>query len=331
MRNKLYEIPTYENFLKGLEEIKAQQLEAREGSQNAVYPLEGKHYLIGGEGDLSFTGTLAQEQIKSYVLDACEVSNADQLFEEDKAVLEEILHLTTIYESQEKFEDDLYSIFGQTGDDYEWFNPDVLTSIANSGKEVVKDTFPPFSAAELLLDSKNDFKIDLNEAAQYYNLNKEMAMKENEKILSSSKYQPEHPLKHTVDQEIKEVQTLLEENGQYPSVNPKIKILLEQHFEKVEKLVNDFSDSIEGISHADIPKIEEGFKEKLSKIFSVESKEIEKLKKQNAGLKVFVNEIKNKNPETYNSVYNFMKNSHQEQGKNLNVNPKSQKVEEIQL
>lgn len=284
MAKKLHEIPTMEDFLKGLEKIKSQQLEARESSKLGVYPFEGtdnqfsdyatgvvtpkgKHYLIDGEGELSFTGTLVQEKIKNIVLDACEVSHVDQLHEEDKEILKEIYHLTTVYDSQEKFQDDLYSIYGQTGDDYKWLNLNVLTRIADSGQEIVKDTFPPFSAAELLLESKNDFKIDYNEAVKYYNLNKELAMKENEKILSSREFKPEHPIALTVNQEMKEVKNLLEGQGLDPSKNPEVSALLEQHFSKIEKLITDFSVKIEKSSHEDIPQLEENMIGKLNKIF----------------------------------------------------------------
>ena len=212
MAKKLHEIPTMEDFLKGLEKIKSQQLEARESSKLGVYPFEGtnnqfshyatgvitpkgKHYLIDAEGDLSFTGTK---------------------------------YLT--------YED--------------------------------KEAFPPFSAAELLLESKNDFKIDYTEAVKYYNLNKELAMKENENILSSKEFKPEHPIALTVNQEIKEVKNMLEEQGLDPSKNPEVSALLDQHFSKLEKLLTDFSEKIEKASHEDIPQLEENMKGKLNKIFT---------------------------------------------------------------
>ncbi|PTY92322.1 hypothetical protein [Heyndrickxia sporothermodurans] len=211
MAKKLHEIPTMEDFLKGLEKIKSQQLEARESSKLGVYPFEGtdnqfshyatgvvtpkgKHYLIDGEGGLSFTGTK---------------------------------YLT--YEG--------------------------------------KEAFPPFSAAELLLESKNDFKIDYAEAVKYYNLNKELAMKENENILSSKEFKPDHPIALTVNQEMKEVKNMLEEQGLDPSKNPEVSALLDQHFSKLEKILTDFSEKIEKASHEDIPQLEENVKGKLNKIF----------------------------------------------------------------
>lgn len=212
MGKKLHEIPSMEDFLKGLEKIKSQQLEARESSKFGRYPFEGtdnqfshyptgvvtpkgKHYLIDSEGDLSFTGT-------KYLA----------------------------------YED--------------------------------KEAFPPFSAAELLLESKNDFKIDYAEAFKYYNLNKELAIKENENILSSKEFKPEHPIALTVNQEIKEVKHMIEEQGLDPSKNPEVSALLDQHFSKLEKLLADFSEKIEKASHEDIPQLEENMKGKLNKIFT---------------------------------------------------------------
>ena len=212
MAKKLHEIPTIEDFLKGLEKIKSQQLEARESSKQGVYPFEGsdnkfshyttgiitpkeKHYLINGDGDLSFTGTKF-----------------------------------LIYED--------------------------------------KEAFPPFSAAEMLLESKNDFNIDFVEAAKYYNLNKELAMKENENILSSKEYKPDHAISLTINQEMKEVKTLLEDLGQDPSKNPEVSSLLDQHFSKVEKLLTDFTEKIEKSPHEDLPQLEENSRGKLTKIFS---------------------------------------------------------------
>ncbi|MBY0155431.1 MULTISPECIES: hypothetical protein [Bacillaceae] len=212
MAKKFHEIPTMEEFLKGLEKIRSQQLEARESSKLGVYPFEGtdnqfshyatgivtpkgKHYLIDGEGDLSFTGT-------KYLA----------------------------------YED--------------------------------KEAFPPFSAAELLLESKNDFKIDYAEAVKYYNLNKELAIKENENILSSKEFKPDHPIALTVNQEMKEVKNMLEEQGLDPSKNPEVSALLDHHFSKLEKLLSDFSEKIEKASHEDIPQLEENMKGKLNKIFT---------------------------------------------------------------
>lgn len=212
MGKKLHEIPSMEDFLKGLEKIKSQQLEARESSKFGRYPFEGtdnqfshfptgaitpkgKHYLIDSEGDLSFTGTK---------------------------------YLT--------YED--------------------------------KEAFPPFSAAELLLESKNDFKIDYAEAVKYYNLNKELAIKENQNILSSKEFKPEHPIAYTVNQEMKEVNNMLVEQGLDPSQNPEVSALLDQHFSKLEKLLADFSEKIEKASHEDIPQLEENMKGKLNKLFT---------------------------------------------------------------
>ncbi|WP_368298872.1 hypothetical protein [Cytobacillus firmus] len=212
MGKRLHEIPSMEDFLKGLEKIKSQQLEARESSKFDRYPFEGtdnqfshystgvitpkgKHYLIDSEGDLSFTGTK---------------------------------YLT--------YED--------------------------------KEAFPPFSAAELLLESKNDFKIDYAEAVKYYNLNKELAIKENENILSSKEFKPEHPIAYTVNQEMKEVNNMLVEQGLDPSKNPEVSALLDQHFSKLEKLLADFSEKVEKASREDIPQLEESMKGKLNKLFA---------------------------------------------------------------
>ncbi|MGG4506334.1 hypothetical protein ABEW77_10830 [Heyndrickxia sporothermodurans] len=241
MGKKLHEIPSMEDFLKGLEKIKSQQLEARESSKFGRYPFEGtdnqfshystgvvtpkgKHYLIDSEGDLSFTG---------------------------------------------------------------------VKYLAYEGKEA----FPPFSAAELLLESKNDFKIDYAEAVKYYNLNKELAIKENENILSSKEFKPDHPIALTVNQEMKEVKNMLEEQGLDPSKNPEVSALLDHHFSKLEKLLSDFSEKIEKASHEDIPQLEENMKGKLNKIFTDLKDGLKQLfvdMKDNvrSGIEIKVNDVK---------------------------------------
>lgn len=207
----MYEIPSINDFLKGLEKIRDQQLEVRETSKHGVYPFEGtdnhyssfitgiitpkgKHYLIDSEGNLSFTET-------KYL-------------------------------------------------NYE-------------GKEA----FPPFSAAELLLESKNDFKIDFAEAVKYYNHNKELAMKENEHILSSKEFKAD-PIALTVNQEIKDVKNMLGEQGVDPSNNPEVSDLLNHHFSKLEKLLTEYTEKIEKSSHEDLPQLEENMKGKLNKVFT---------------------------------------------------------------
>lgn len=212
MAKKLHEIPTMQDFIKGLEKIRSQQLEARETSRFNKYPFEGtdnqyshfptgvvtpkgKHYLIDGNGELSFTGT-------KYLA----------------------------YENQE--------------------------------------AFPPFSAAELLLESKNDFKIDYAEAVKYYNLNKELAMKENENILSSKEFNPDHSITFAVNQEIREIKTMLEDHEKDFSKKPEVSTLLDEHFSKIEKLLVEFTDKLENASQKELPQLEENLKGKLSKIFT---------------------------------------------------------------
>lgn len=209
---KLYDIPSMGNFLKGLDTIRLQQLEAREMSKFDKYPFEsedkqyskystgivtpkGKHYQIDSDGELSFTGT-------------------KQLFHENK------------------------------------------------------ESYPPFSAAELLLESKDDFKIDFYKAVEYYNHNKELAIKENQSILSSKEFIPEHPLKLTIAQETKEVQRMLEDNGKDPAVHSEISDLLDKHFSKIEKLLYEYSDKIENGPVENIPELEKSLKEKVTNIFT---------------------------------------------------------------
>ncbi|MGG0888915.1 hypothetical protein [Cytobacillus horneckiae] len=212
MPKKLHDIPSMEDFLKGLDKIRLQQLEVRETSKHGVYPFKGtdnhyssfitgiitpkeKHYLIDGEGQLSFTGT-------------------EKLSYEDK------------------------------------------------------EAYPPFSAAELLLESKYDFAIDYEKAAEYYKLNKELAMKENEHILSSKEFKPEHPIVLSVNQEIKDVKNMLEEQGLDPSSNPEVSELLNHHFSKLEKLLTEYTEKIEKSSHEELPQLEENMKGKLNKVFT---------------------------------------------------------------
>lgn len=369
MATKLHEIPTMEDFLKGLEKIRSQQLEAREKSKVGLYPFEGtnnlyshystgvitpkdKHYLINSEGDLTFTGT----QYLNY-----------------------------------------------------------------EGKEA----FPPFSAAEMLLESKNDFKIDYVEAAKYYNLNKELAMKENENILSSKEFKPDHAITLTVNQEMKEIKTMLEEQGQDPSENLEVSALLDLHISRIEKLLADFTEKIEKASQEDLPQLEENLRGKLNKLFtdlkdglkhlfvdmkekvrsgidnkvndiklsihnvvsekvqgvnskikrltaSIDEKfqiidkqpenvqkapkevpkhetkahdgseevlkqesgnsEVGQLKKENEGLKTFVNVVKTQHPEVYKAIYNSMKGVQQSEQKQVQTELKPKEKElELQL
>lgn len=205
-------LPTYENFIKGLEAIRDEQLTIKESSKYGVYPHtnengevnvfgtgvitpKDQHYLINGDGSLSFT---------------------------------QMVH--SLYED--------------------------------------KEVYPPFSCAEFLLESRDDFAIDYNKANEYYNLNKNLVMKENENILSSREFKPDHAIALTVNQELKEVKVLLEEQGQYPSKNPEVSALLDQHFSKIEKLLADFSEKIEKASREDLPQLEENLKGKLGKIFT---------------------------------------------------------------
>lgn len=261
MGKKLHEIPSMEDFLKGLEKIKSQQLEVRESSKFGRYPFEGtdnqfghyptgiitpkgKHYLIDSEGDLSFTGTE---------------------------------HLTYLE----------------------------------------KESFPPFSAAELLLESKDDFKIDYTKAFEYYNHNKELAIKENENILSSKEFKPEHPIALTVNQEMKEVTNLLEEKGLDPSNNPEVSALLNQHFSKLEKLLTDFSEKIEKVPSKDIPQLEENIRSKLNQIFTdlkdgIKQMFVDLKDKVKTGIEDRVNDVKinihNAVAEKVQNVNNKIKN-----------------------
>ncbi|WP_110925952.1 hypothetical protein [Bacillus massiliglaciei] len=213
MSKKLHDIPSMDAFMKGLEKIREQQLEARETGKMNVYPFEGnngqyseyqtgiitpkdQHYLISAEGDISFTGT----EILSY--------------------------------------------------------------------EGGKDAFPPFSCAEMLLESKDDFKIDYQKAAEYYSLNKELAIKENEQILSSKEFKPEHPITLTVNQGMQDVTEMLEKQGVNPSGNEEVTALLDKHFSKIEKLLSDFTENVEKSSFEKVPELEKSLKEKLNKIFS---------------------------------------------------------------
>lgn len=126
---------------------------------------------------------------------------------------------------------------------------------------------PPFSGIERLVESKNDFKIDFDEASTFYNDAKELAMKENENILSSREFSPDKLIERMVDQEMKDVTSLLEKQGQGSSNNPEVSALLDNHFERVEKLLKDFSGIAEQTKTKDLPELKENLKVKLSNVF----------------------------------------------------------------
>jgi len=214
MSKKLYDIPSMENFLKGLENIKYQQLAAREliesgempfldydGSSNTShYPSgvvtpEGKHYQIDSDGEISFTST--------------------------------------------KF----------------------LTYLD-------KESYPPFSAAEMLLDADENFEVDYAKASEYYLQNKELAMKENENILSSREYRPEHPIAATIKQEMKEVESMLGSREASYIRKAEVQTLLDLHFEKVSKLLDDFTDRISQTPVKELPQLEGKLTEKVTRVFS---------------------------------------------------------------
>ncbi|SEO07330.1 hypothetical protein SAMN04489762_3418 [Terribacillus saccharophilus] len=209
MAKKLYDIPSMENFMKGMENIKYQQLAARELIQSGDKAFEGdtnhyssgivtpngKHNQIDKDGDISFTG-------KTYLT---------YLDREDN---------------------------------------------------------PPFSAAELLLDAKDDFDIDYAKASDYYNQQKELAMKENENILSSREYRPEHPIAATIKQEMKEVQDMLGNQDESFVSRAEVTALLNLHFDKVSKLLDDFSDRVSQASAKELPLLEVKLKDKVTRIFA---------------------------------------------------------------
>lgn len=212
MAKKLYEIPSMNDFLKGLEKIRDEQLQARERMKIGAKPFpdytggtdhystgivtpQGKHYQINNNGDLGF----AEKTFLSY-LD--------------------------------------------------------------------NESYPPFSAAELLLESKEDFKIDYFKAAEFYMHNKDLAMKENENTLSSKEYQPEHPVAVTIKEELKEVQTLLEDHEPDTLNKAEVTALLDQHLVKVEELLVEFSNNVKNASPKELPQLEEKLKDKITRIFS---------------------------------------------------------------
>ncbi|MGG3662996.1 hypothetical protein [Bacillus gobiensis] len=90
---------------------------------------------------------------------------------------------------------------------------------------------------------------------------------EKENILSLKEFKPDHPISLTVNQ-IKEVETMLEEQGLDPSKNVEVSALLDQHFLKVEKLLADFHEKLEKGSHEDLPQMEESLKGKLNRVFT---------------------------------------------------------------
>ncbi|AIF68395.1 hypothetical protein GZ22_18335 (plasmid) [Terribacillus saccharophilus] len=209
MAKKLYDIPSMENFMKGMENIKFQQLAARELIQagdkafegdtshysSGIVTPNGKHNQIDKDGEISFTGT----------------TNLIYLDRED---------------------------------------------------------YPPFSAAELLLDAKDDFDIDYAKASDYYNQQKELAMKENENILSSREYRPEHPIAATIKQEMKEVQDMIGSQDESFVSRSEVTALLNLHFDKVSKLLDDFSDRISQAPAKELPQLEEKLEDKVIRIFA---------------------------------------------------------------
>lgn len=209
MAKKLYDIPSMENFMKGMENIKYQQLAARELIQagdkafegdvshysSGIVTPAGKHNQINQDGDISFTGPTRLNYLN-------------------------------------------------------------------------REDYPPFSAAELLLEAKDDFDINYAKASDYYNQQKELAMKENENILSSREYRPEHPIAATIKQEMKEVQNMLGSQDESFVSRAEVTALLNLHFDKVSKLLDDFSDRVSQASAKELPLLEEKLKDKVTRIFT---------------------------------------------------------------
>jgi hypothetical protein len=131
-----------------------------------------------------------------------------------------------------------------------------------------KKEFPPFSAAEMMLDTKNDFNIDYAKAAEFYTRNKELAIKENENILASREYKPDHPLITMVKQEINEVQEMLQGQDAATVGSPAVSALMDLQLDRVNKLLEEYSEQLEKTPAKDVPQLEFNFRQRLSQVFA---------------------------------------------------------------
>jgi len=80
--------------------------------------------------------------------------------------------------------------------------------------------------------------------------------------------QTTHPVMETVQQGVKDVRAVLEKQGLPPEKEPAITALLDQHFMRVEKLLNEFTEKMEKASLNDIPQLEMNLVGKLKKVFT---------------------------------------------------------------
>jgi len=80
--------------------------------------------------------------------------------------------------------------------------------------------------------------------------------------------QTTHPVMETVQQGVKDVRAVLEKQGLSPEKEPAITALLDQHFMRVEKLLNEFTEKMEKASLNDIPQLEMNLVGKLKKVFT---------------------------------------------------------------
>ncbi|GAA0347564.1 hypothetical protein GCM10008931_43570 [Oceanobacillus oncorhynchi subsp. oncorhynchi] len=83
-----------------------------------------------------FDSKLAQREIEDFIFDICNVEHIDQLHEEDRNLLEEILIAATEWNLCEHFEMAVFSIYESSS--VEWFDGDAASHISNCGKRLSK-------------------------------------------------------------------------------------------------------------------------------------------------------------------------------------------------
>ena len=180
-----------------------------------------------------FNMSLAQEQIKSHVLEWCNVDHVDQLDKEDHEILQEFLHLTTNYKSQDQFEENLYTVYGNS--DVEWLNLKNLAIIADSGKEQT------LTQQNELTDEKSpDLKLLLDRIAE---LEKSVNKVEDRYV---NVFTSLSGLKNTLKTEVGKIQDQLQKIGeQIESVKDKFKQFTYKKMESAYKVAFEQVDKLD--------------------------------------------------------------------------------------
>lgn len=234
--NKNVSIPTYENFLKGLNQLKNEQLQM----VDTRHEVEGELLVIqenfGFRNDAVVRDGDKAEKLEQFIKEA-----SPQEYERYKGLMKKLDEISISQDSH-------YQI-GKDGE---------LTYPQNSNA--------PFSKVESLLEIGNGFSIDYNAAAEYYKQHKSLAINELNKSYDREEYQPTNPLSEVVKEKTSEVKSILS-NEKMNLSSEQINEVLDDHLSKIENILNDFTQKINNAPKKDINQLQKDLREKVTQAF----------------------------------------------------------------